>query len=213
MSGLGNKAIMAKNIKYYMNLKQVDRNKLCSDLKIKYTTLCDWLNAKTYPRIDKIEMMADYFGIQKADLVEDRDELRKIRLITGVDAVKKELEKEMQECTSKPGIQIIHADGTVKTFDIDSLVYSIMESVSEMPAEQQELVNNMVGGKKKKIHVVENPQNRKKPSARYGSSTMPLYVAEESEPYMVNAAHARTDIDIPEGTDTSDNDIMDDENF
>lgn len=29
----------------------------------------------------------------------------------------------------------------------------------------------------------------------------------------VNAAHARTDIDIPEGTDTSDNDIMDDENF
>ena len=29
----------------------------------------------------------------------------------------------------------------------------------------------------------------------------------------VNAAHARTDIDIPEGTDTSDDDIMDDENF
>ena len=29
----------------------------------------------------------------------------------------------------------------------------------------------------------------------------------------VNAAHARTDIDVPEGTDTSDNDIMDDEDF
>ena len=29
----------------------------------------------------------------------------------------------------------------------------------------------------------------------------------------VNAAQARTDIDVPEGTDTSDNDIMDDENF
>ena len=29
----------------------------------------------------------------------------------------------------------------------------------------------------------------------------------------VNAAHARTDIDIPEGTNTSDDDIMDDENF
>ena len=29
----------------------------------------------------------------------------------------------------------------------------------------------------------------------------------------VNAAHARTDIDIPEGTDTSENDIMDDDNF
>ena len=29
----------------------------------------------------------------------------------------------------------------------------------------------------------------------------------------VNAAQARTDIDVPEGTDTSDNDIMDDENI
>ncbi|WP_083588902.1 helix-turn-helix domain-containing protein [Clostridium sp. Marseille-P3244] len=29
----------------------------------------------------------------------------------------------------------------------------------------------------------------------------------------LNAAHARTDIDIPEGIDTSDDDIMDDENF
>ena len=29
----------------------------------------------------------------------------------------------------------------------------------------------------------------------------------------VNAAQARTDINVPEGTDTSDNDIMDDDNF
>lgn len=29
----------------------------------------------------------------------------------------------------------------------------------------------------------------------------------------VDAAHARTDIDVQEGTDTSDNDIMDDEDF
>ena len=29
----------------------------------------------------------------------------------------------------------------------------------------------------------------------------------------VNAAHARTDIDIPEGIDTSDDDIMSDDNF
>lgn len=29
----------------------------------------------------------------------------------------------------------------------------------------------------------------------------------------LNAAHARTDMDIPEGVDTTDDDIMDDENF
>lgn len=71
MSSLGNKEIMAKNIRYYMESRGVDRNKICDDLGFRYTTFSDWVNAKTYPRIDKIEMMANYFGISKADLVED----------------------------------------------------------------------------------------------------------------------------------------------
>lgn len=75
MGGLGNKEVMAKNIKFYMDKNDIDRNKLCFDLGIKYTTLCDWLNAKTYPRIDKIEMMANYFNIQKSDLVEDNSNI------------------------------------------------------------------------------------------------------------------------------------------
>lgn len=74
MSNLGNKDIMAKNIKHLMELKGKDRNEICKDLGIKYTTFADWINAKTYPRIDKIEMMANYFGVSKADLVEDSSE-------------------------------------------------------------------------------------------------------------------------------------------
>lgn len=34
-----------------------------------------------------------------------------------------------------------------------------------------------------------------------------------SSELLLNAAHARTDIDVPKGTDTSEDDIMDDENF
>ena len=71
MGGLGNKEIMAKNIKRLMELKGKDRNNICKDLGFKYTTFTDWINAKTYPRIDKIEMMANYFGVSKADLVEE----------------------------------------------------------------------------------------------------------------------------------------------
>lgn len=70
MSNLGNKEIMANNIKRYMEQKGVARVDICTALDIKYTTFCDWINAKTYPRIDKIEMMANYFGIEKSDLVE-----------------------------------------------------------------------------------------------------------------------------------------------
>ncbi len=43
---------------------------------------------------------------------------------------------------------------------------------------------------------------------------IPQYVKENNEDYLkVNAAHARTDIDIPEDVDISEDDIMDDENF
>lgn len=72
MSGLGNKEIMAKNIVYYMKEKGKDRNDVCNDLGFSYGAMSDWIKGRTYPRIDKIEMMADYFGINKSDLIEER---------------------------------------------------------------------------------------------------------------------------------------------
>ncbi|HEM3490385.1 TPA: helix-turn-helix transcriptional regulator [Streptococcus suis] len=69
---LGNKEVMSKNLKFYMDKKGVDRNQLCADLDLKYMTVSDWINAKTYPRIDKIELLANYFGINKSDLIEEK---------------------------------------------------------------------------------------------------------------------------------------------
>ena len=37
------------------------------------STFNEWVKAKKYPRIDKIEILANYFGILKSDLIEDRD--------------------------------------------------------------------------------------------------------------------------------------------
>jgi transcriptional regulator with XRE-family HTH domain len=73
---LGNKEIMAKNIRYYMESNGKTRIDVCHDLGFAYSTFTDWLNAKKYPRIDKIEMMANYFHISKSDLVEDRSTAR-----------------------------------------------------------------------------------------------------------------------------------------
>ena len=53
-----------------MEIYNKDRNDICKILDIPYTTLSDWLNAKKYPRIDKIELLANYFSIQKSDLIE-----------------------------------------------------------------------------------------------------------------------------------------------
>ena len=74
MNNLGNKETMAENIQYYLDLHHKDRSDLCRDLGFKYTTVSNWLQGVKYPRIDKIELMARYFGISKADLVEKRSE-------------------------------------------------------------------------------------------------------------------------------------------
>lgn len=70
---LGNKQIMAKNIKFYMDMNGVTRSELANAIETPYTTVCGWLSAQTYPRIDKIELMARYFGIAKRDLVEENE--------------------------------------------------------------------------------------------------------------------------------------------
>lgn len=66
-----NKKVMARNILRYLNEQGLTAADLCKDLGIKSNTFSDWVNAKSYPRIDKIEMMANYFGVSKAALVED----------------------------------------------------------------------------------------------------------------------------------------------
>lgn len=71
LSNLGNKEIMAKNIQYYMDKYEKTRQDMCEALGVKYTTFTDWVKGNSYPRIDKIELMANYFGISKADLVEE----------------------------------------------------------------------------------------------------------------------------------------------
>ena len=72
MSSLGNKAIFSKNLNYYIEKSGKDRKELAKIWGFPYSTVSEWVNAKKYPRIDRIEIMADYFGIQKSDLIEEK---------------------------------------------------------------------------------------------------------------------------------------------
>lgn len=72
MSSIGNKAIFSKNLKYYIEKSGKDRRALAEEWGFPYSTVTEWVNGKKYPRIDRIEIMADYFGILKSDLIEDK---------------------------------------------------------------------------------------------------------------------------------------------
>ena len=73
MTALGNKAILSKNLKYYIERSGKDRRELAETWGFPYSTVTEWINGKKYPRIDRIEIMADYFGIQKSDLIEEKE--------------------------------------------------------------------------------------------------------------------------------------------
>lgn len=74
MLGLGNKAIMSKNLKRLMKENKVSAKELSKVLDFPYTTVLSWAKGENYPRIDKIEAMADYFGVLKSDLIEEKTE-------------------------------------------------------------------------------------------------------------------------------------------
>ena len=72
MSNIGNKKTMAENLSYYVDMSGRTQKELSQIFGVAYSTFNDWINAKKYPRIDKIEIMANYFGIKKSDLIEDK---------------------------------------------------------------------------------------------------------------------------------------------
>lgn len=74
MSNIGNKETMAKNLKYYIAKSGKDRRELAETWGFPYSTVTEWINGRKYPRIDRIEVMAEYFGILKSDLIEERTE-------------------------------------------------------------------------------------------------------------------------------------------
>lgn len=72
MTSIGNKQILAKNLNYYIERSGKSQKDLAELVGVAASTFNDWVKAKKYPRIDKIEILANYFGIQKSDLIEEK---------------------------------------------------------------------------------------------------------------------------------------------
>ena len=81
------KRIFGKNLKFYMDKKGIDRKQLCNDTGFGYTTVSAWIQGKKYPRIDKIEKLANYFGIPKSYLIDERPDERRTALIERIEKI------------------------------------------------------------------------------------------------------------------------------
>lgn len=87
MNETDNRRIFASNLRMLMILHDKTRTQICNDLSIKYTTFANWYNGEKYPRIDKIELLAEYFGVSKSELIEEQDTVSALgALMDGADA-------------------------------------------------------------------------------------------------------------------------------
>lgn len=64
--------IFSKNLRFLMAKTNKSRNEVSEDIGVSYFTFSDWCNGKKYPRVEKIELLAKYFGVTVSELVSDQ---------------------------------------------------------------------------------------------------------------------------------------------
>jgi transcriptional regulator with XRE-family HTH domain len=85
MSDIGNKEIFAKNLAYYIEKHGKEQKEIAEVIGVAPSTFNNWVKGNKYPRIDKIERLANYFGIMKSDLIERHDKADSLRTISITD--------------------------------------------------------------------------------------------------------------------------------
>lgn len=70
---IGNKKVFADNLTYYIEKKGVMQKDVAKAIKIANSSVTDWIKGRSYPRMDKLQMLAEYFGVEILDLIEPRN--------------------------------------------------------------------------------------------------------------------------------------------
>ena len=66
--------IIAKNISYQLESKNKTQSDLAEYIGVSQTTVSNWCRGEKMPRMKKIDMICDYFGIKRSDLMEDKSD-------------------------------------------------------------------------------------------------------------------------------------------
>ena len=65
------KEILANNIKNLLKMQGFSREMVAEGIGVKYTTFCDWAKGRTYPKMEYIKEIADFFCVTLNGLLEE----------------------------------------------------------------------------------------------------------------------------------------------
>ena len=63
--------IFSNNLKFFVIKSGRTQSRIAEDLGVSKGTFSDWVSGRSHPRMNKVQQIADYFGISKSDLVEN----------------------------------------------------------------------------------------------------------------------------------------------
>ena len=66
--------ILASNLKELADKKRVTQADIVRDLELSESTVRSWFNGEKYPRIQKLQLLAEYFNVPRSRLTEKRAE-------------------------------------------------------------------------------------------------------------------------------------------
>lgn len=68
--------VLSKNLKKLIDKKGIDQRILADYLGISEMSVSNWVNGIKYPRMGNVQKMADYFGVMKSDIIEEKDDIK-----------------------------------------------------------------------------------------------------------------------------------------
>lgn len=60
--------IFVRNLRYFMEMKDITQADICRELKVSSATASDWCTGKKYPRVDAMQHLADLLGVRFSTL-------------------------------------------------------------------------------------------------------------------------------------------------
>lgn len=115
----------SKNLKHYLEVNDKQPVDIVNDLKIPFSTVSNWTSGKKLPRMGKVELLAQYLGVEKSDLLEEKPEEQDSYYI---DNEARELANFLH---ANPEYKVLFdASRKVKPEDID-LVRQLIDKMSE----------------------------------------------------------------------------------
>ncbi|MBJ6289184.1 helix-turn-helix transcriptional regulator [Staphylococcus aureus] len=67
--------IFSENLVSLLNKKGIDQKQLAIELNISPASVTHWIKGNKYPRIGKIEEIAEYFNVPMSRLTQDQDKI------------------------------------------------------------------------------------------------------------------------------------------